>query len=50
MATFMNLPNVLPIAITGVVLAYINFMHEKKIDDASANIAVNVDGGDEDGI
>ncbi len=50
MATFMNLPNVLPIAITGVALAYINFMHEKKLDDASANIAVSVDGGDEDGI
>lgn len=51
MATFMNLPNVLPIAIAGVCLAYINFMHEKKVDEASAKIALSVaDGGEEDGI
>ena len=51
MATFMNLPNVLPIAIAGVALAYINFLHEKRTDEASAKIAVSVDdGGEEDGI
>lgn len=50
MATFLNLPNVLPIAIVGVCLAYINYMHEKKEDAASSMITVSDGGGDEDGI
>jgi len=50
MATFLNLPNVLPIAVVGVCLAYINYMHEKKTDEASAKITVNDFGGEEDGI
>lgn len=50
MATFLDMPNVLPIAIAGVSLAYINYMHEKKIDEASARITVSDFGGDDDGI
>ena len=49
MATFLNLPNVLPIAIVGVALAYINYMYEKKIDDKTSMVTVTV-GGEEDGI
>lgn len=47
MATFLNLPNVLPIAIVGVALAYINYMYEKKIDDKTSMVTVTV-GGEED--
>lgn len=50
MATFLDMPNVLPIAITGIALAYINFMYEQKIDAASASITVSDGGGEEDGI
>lgn len=50
MATFLDMPNVLPIAIVGVCLAYINYIHEKKVDEASAMITVSDAGGDEDGI
>ena len=51
MATFMNLPNVLPIAIAAVCLAYINFVHEKKGDDAIAlatSSHSDTDGSDDD--
>lgn len=50
MATFLDMPNVLPIAIVGVCLAYINYIYEKKVDEASAMITVSDAGGDEDGI
>lgn len=50
MATFLDIPNVMPIAIAGVCLAYINFMYEKKIDDAAATVTIQDGGGDEDGI
>lgn len=36
MATFLEMTNVLPIAIVGAALAYINFSHEKKADDVAA--------------
>ncbi|MCD7839171.1 MAG: PTS sugar transporter subunit IIC [Erysipelotrichaceae bacterium] len=49
MATFLDMPNVLPIAIAGACLAYINYQYEKKIDDASSHITI-ADGGDDDGI
>ena len=49
MATFLDMPNVLPIAIVGIALAAINFMYNKKIDDTAAK-AVVYDGGEEDGI
>ena len=50
MATFLDLPNVLPIAVVGVCLAYINYMHEKKVEESAAKITVNDFGGEEDGI
>lgn len=50
MATFLNMPNVVPIAIVGVALAFINYMYEKKIDSATSAITANNNGGDEDGI
>ena len=50
MATFLDLPNVLPIAVVGVCLAYINYMHEKKVEESTAKITVNDFGGEEDGI
>ena len=50
MATFLAMPNVLPIAIVGCSLAYINYLYEKKIDDASTMITLNEGGGDDDGI
>lgn len=51
MATFLDMPNVLPIAITAACLAYINYKHEKKADEAVAAVAANgVTGGESDGI
>lgn len=51
MATFLSMPNVLPIAVVGVALAYINYMHEKRADEVAAlATAKAIDGGDEDGI
>ncbi|MDF9824762.1 PTS system galactosamine-specific IIC component [Breznakia sp. PF5-3] len=50
MATFLVMPNVMPIAIVGVCLAFINYMYEKKIDNASATVTVNDIGGEENGI
>lgn len=52
MATFLDMPNVLPIAIAGAALAYINYRHEKGTDDAVAKAveAGSFDGGDSDGI
>ncbi|MFU7517200.1 PTS mannose/fructose/sorbose/N-acetylgalactosamine transporter subunit IIC [Clostridium sp. HCS.1] len=50
MATFLDMPNVVPIAIVGVALAFINYMYEKKIDSSAAVNTVNNNGGDEDGI
>lgn len=50
MATFLTLPNVLPIAIAGAALAGINFMYEKKIDDLAAKAKVASVGGEQDGI
>lgn len=50
MATFLDMPNVLPIAITGIALAYINYMHEVRVDTAAANMTVTDAGGEEDGI
>lgn len=38
MATFLEMSNVLPIAIVGVALAYINFSHEKKADEVAAMV------------
>ena len=49
MATFLTMPNVLPVAIAGAALAYIDYSHQKKLDDAVANAQLN-DGGDIDGI
>lgn len=52
MATFMDLPNVLPIAIAGAALAYINYAHEKKADEvavlATNSASSDTDGGDDD--
>jgi PTS system galactosamine-specific IIC component len=52
MATFLVLPNVLPVAIVGVALAFINYLHEKKMDGIAATAASStyLEGGDEDGI
>lgn len=51
MATFLDLPNVLPIAIVGAALAYINYLHEIKIDKSAATTVDSYDtGGEEDGI
>ncbi len=50
MATFLEMPNVLPIAIVGAALAYINFSHEKKADGVAALIrsgAVAANGDDD---
>lgn len=51
MATFLDLPNVLPIAIAAACLAYINFVHEKKADEAIAIASSShsdTDGSDDD--
>lgn len=51
MATFLDLPNVLPIAIVATALAYINYKHEKDADAVLAQAgAAPSDGGDSDGI
>jgi len=50
MATFLTMPNVLPIAIAGAALAAINFMYEKKIDSALSQAVTPTDGGESDGI
>ena len=53
MATFLDMPNVLPIAIAAAALAYINYKHEKATDDAVAAVkasAATFDGDDPDGI
>ncbi len=50
MATFLNLPNVLPIAIAGAVLAAINFMYERKIDTIAAKEGPASNGGEHHGI
>ena len=51
MATFLEMPNVLPIAITGACLAAINYTHEKKAGELEAKLAnATVNGGEEDGI
>ena len=49
MATFLALPNVLPVALVGVALAFINYQHEKKAEVAAAS-STYLEGGDEDGI
>ncbi len=50
MATFLQMSNVLPIAIVGAALAYINFAHEKKADDVAALVKSGAAGvmGDDD--
>lgn len=50
MATFLTLPNVLPVAIIGIVLAYINYMYDKRLDDAGSQVTISAEGDFEDGI
>ena len=50
MATFIEMPNVLPVAIVGCALAYINYLYERRIDAASAATPARMEGDDEDGI
>lgn len=50
MATFLDLPNVLPIAVVGIALAYIDYAHNKKADDVLAKVSTASVGGEEDGI
>lgn len=50
MATFLVLPNVLPVAIVAAALAYINYAHQKKADEIEAALEAAGDGGDIDGI
>lgn len=50
MATFLDMPNVLPVAIIGIVLAYINYNYEKRLDEAGAQVTVSTEGEFEDGI
>lgn len=50
MATFLTLPNVLPIAIAGAALAAINFMYERKIDNLASKTITNSTGGEHRGI
>lgn len=52
MATFLDLPNVLPVAIAAVCLAYINYRHEKRADEVAALVSASghADGGESDGI
>lgn len=50
MATFLDLPNVLPIAIAGVCLAYISYMHDKRADEAISKVSIDDFGGEDDGI
>lgn len=48
MATFLKMPNVLPVAIIGTSLAAIDYMYQKRFDEQKAE-AID-DGGDSDGI
>ena len=52
MATFLALPNVLPVAIVAVCLAFVNYQHEKRADDVAAMVAAagDAEGGEGDGI
>lgn len=50
MATFLQLPNVLPVAITAAALAYINYSHQKNLDEAKVSIGAADEGGEIDGI
>lgn len=49
MATFLKMPNVLPIALVGVAFAYINYAYQKNLADATANHNYDEFGGSEDG-
>lgn len=52
MATFLDMPNVLPVAIVGGCLAWINYSHQKKEEEALQLASANssAEGGDSDGI
>lgn len=50
MATFLDMPNVIPIAIIGIALAFINYMYEKRFDQVASSVHLSDDGGDQDGI
>ncbi len=49
LATFVEMPNVLPVAIVGCALAAIDYMHERRVGAAGAATTTS-DGGDDDGI
>lgn len=48
MATFIEMPNVLPVAILGGALAYISYLNDKKTEETVSSMSF--DGGDIDGI
>ena len=50
MATFLDMPNVMPVAIVGACFAAINYIYEKRMDALSSNVTINDVGGEEDGI
>lgn len=50
MATFLTMPNVMPIAIAGACFAAMNYFYEKKMDAITSNVTIQDIGGEEDGI
>lgn len=50
MATFLTMPNVMPVAIAGACFAAINYFYDKKMDSIGSKVTIHDNGGEGNGI